>query len=90
MIETQVVQEREGVCGGYPCVGNSRIPVRSLVLAYRALDTFERVRDAFPTLSPEQTRAALDWYIKHPERVDEDIRRNEESLREVAGRTCPA
>ena len=89
MIETQVVQEREGVCGGYPCVGNSRIPVRSLVLAYRALYTFERVVDMFPTLTPDQIRAALDWYIKHPDRVDEDIRRNQETLREVADRPWP-
>ena len=37
MIGADVVRETEGVCGGYPCVGMSRIPVRSLVLAYRQL-----------------------------------------------------
>lgn len=80
MIDTKVVQQTEGVCGGYPRVGNSRIPVRSLILAYRRLDDFEAVVETFPSLSRDEIRAALDWYIRHPERVDEDIRRNDDVL----------
>ena len=83
MIGADVVRETEGVCGGYPCVGLSRIPVRSLVLAYRQLQDFDRVIETFPTLTPEQIRGALDWYILHPARVDEDIVRNDEALAEL-------
>jgi uncharacterized protein (DUF433 family) len=84
MIGADVVRETEGVCGGYPCVGMSRIPVRSLVLAYRGLQDFDRVVETFPTLTPEQIRGALDWYILHPARVDEDIVRNDQALAELA------
>ena len=83
MIGADVVRETAGVCGGYPCVGMSRIPVRSLVLAYRQLQDFDRVVETFPTLTPEQIRGALDWYILHPARVDEDIVRNDEALAEL-------
>ena len=90
MIDTQAVQEREGISGGFPCVGNSRIPVRSLVLAYRELGTFEAVASTFSTLSRDEIRAALDWYIKHPDRVNEDIQRNDEGLRDIASRSWQA
>jgi uncharacterized protein (DUF433 family) len=86
MIGSDVVRETAGVCGGYPRVGNSRIPVRSLVLAYRGLQDFALVVETFPTLTPEEIRSALDWYIVHPMRVDEDIERNEQALRELTGR----
>jgi len=86
MIDTDAVQETEGICGGYPRVGNSRIPVRSLVIAYRNLKDFERVVETFPTLSREAIRSALDWYIWHPERVDADIRRNDQALEDVMRR----
>ncbi len=78
----EYISETEGVCGGYPCVGDTRIPVRVLVNAYRQFDDFERVVNAFPQLSREQIRYALDWYIKHPDRVEEDIRTNREALQE--------
>jgi uncharacterized protein (DUF433 family) len=84
MIGQDVVRETEGVCGGYPCVGNSRIPVRTLVTAYRASSSIDAVIEAFPTLTPEQVRGALAWYAEHPSRVDEDIKRNDEALRELA------
>jgi uncharacterized protein (DUF433 family) len=74
------VRETPGVCGGYPCVGDTRIPVRCLVIAYRQLGTFDEVVACFPTLSRREVRAALDWYIVHPERVNEDIERNAQEI----------
>lgn len=82
-IGSGAVRETEGVCGGYPCVGNSRIPVRSLVLAYRQLQDFALVVDTFPSLTPGEIRDALDWYILHPARVDDDIEREEQALKEL-------
>jgi uncharacterized protein (DUF433 family) len=84
MIGSDVVRETPGVCGGYPCVGNSRIPVSSLVLTYRALGDVNLVMEAYPTLTSEQIRGALAWYLKHPTRVDEDVESNERALRELA------
>jgi uncharacterized protein (DUF433 family) len=85
VIGADVVQEREGVCGGYPCVGNSRIPVRSLVIAYRQTEgNVDLVIETFPTLTPEQICGALAWYADHPSRVDEDIERNDRALSELS------
>jgi uncharacterized protein (DUF433 family) len=84
MIGADVVREREGICGGYPCVGNSRIPVSSLVLTHRALGTMHLVLEAYPSLTPDQIRGALAWYLEHPARVDEDIESNEQALRELS------
>ncbi len=81
-----LIQETPGVSGGYPCIGDTRIPVRSLVLAYRQTHDFDRVLEAFPQLKPEVIRAALDWYILHPTDVDEDIRRNADSMERVLSR----
>jgi len=86
MIDAQVVQETPGVCGGYPHVGNSRIPVRSLVIAQRQSGDFEQIVETFPTLTRAEIRAALDWYVLHPARVDEDIQRNEEALENISRR----
>jgi uncharacterized protein (DUF433 family) len=86
MIGADVVRETEGVCGGYPRVGRSRIPVRSLVLAFRKLQDFSLLVETFPTLTPEEIRGALDWYIVYPARVDEDILRNERALQDLADR----
>jgi uncharacterized protein (DUF433 family) len=84
MIGSSVVRETPGVCGGYPCVGNSRIPVRTLVIAYRETGDVDLVIETFPTLTPDQVRGALAWYAEHPSRVDEDIERNDRALRELS------
>lgn len=84
MIDADVVRETEGICGGYPRVGNSRIPVRCLVVAYRETGDVDLVSETFPTLTPDQVRGALAWYAEHPSRVDEDIERNEQALRELS------
>lgn len=84
MIGSDVVRETPGVCGGYPRVGNSRIPVRTLVIAYRQTRDMDLVIETFPTLTPDQIRGALAWYEEHPSRVDEDIERNDQALRELS------
>ncbi len=56
-----------GVCGGCPCVGNTRIPVRLIVEFYRYLQNLEQIRDV------------LAWYEAHPGRVVEDIEHNARS-----------
>ena len=86
MTKTLFVSEIEGVCGGYPCVGDTRIPVRSVVTAYGQLGDFAQTMDAFPRLTREEIRYALDWYRMHPERVDEDIRRNARTLEDRQSR----
>ena len=70
------VRETPGVCGGYPCVGRTRIPVRMIVELYRDTGDLEQTAAMFPQLTVEQVREALAYYRDFPARVDEDIARN--------------
>ena len=83
MIDLDVVRETVGVCGGYPCVGATRVPVRSLVLAFRQSGGIDDLVEIFPSLTLAQIRDALAWYAEHPMRVDEDIERNDRALHEL-------
>jgi uncharacterized protein (DUF433 family) len=76
------VQETPGVSGGYPCVGNTRIRVSLVVESYHAHQRdIDRTADFFD-LTPDQVRAALEYYEQHRDRVDEDIRRNRRDAKE--------
>jgi uncharacterized protein (DUF433 family) len=85
-----VIRETPGVSGGYPCIGNTRIPVRSIVLVHRKLGTVERTAEAFPQLTAAEVRVALDYYRAHPARVDEDVERNARAWGEITSRPWPA
>lgn len=77
------IRETPGVCGGYPCIGNTRIPVRMVVELYRDTGDLKQVVAMFPQLSQRQVETALAYYQADPVRVDEDIARNARSLAEL-------
>ena len=70
------VSETPGVCGGFPVVTGTRIPVRIVVAAWRELSDFAAIRVMYPQLSEQQIQAVLDYYAAHPARVDEDFARH--------------
>ena len=67
--------ETPGVCGGAPCVGDTRVRVGLVVQAFKETQDIRRTAERFD-LTDEQVRAALDYYETHRERVNGDIRRN--------------
>ena len=78
------VEETPGINGGYPVVAGTRTPISVIVEFYRQADGDEkRVAQSLPHLSLEQVRGVLAYYALHPERVDEDIRTNDEALAEL-------
>ena len=83
------VRETPGVSGGYPCVGNTRIPVRLIVEFTREGVSIERLLKMYPQLTAEQIRGALDYYAACPDRVDEDIAGQEAMWAELRGRPWP-
>ncbi|PZR99574.1 MAG: DUF433 domain-containing protein [Candidatus Nephthysia bennettiae] len=85
--EETMIRETPGVCGGYPCIGNTRIPVRVVVEALRAYGSTDAVAAYFPQLSRAQVDAALAYYADHPARVDEDIESNTRAFAELISRT---
>jgi uncharacterized protein (DUF433 family) len=70
------VAEYPGVCGGYPVIRETRIPVRLVVQYSRDGATFDEFAEMWPTVTAAQIRGALDYYASHPCRVDEDIERH--------------
>jgi len=85
--EEPIIRETPGVCGGYPCIGNTRIPVRVVAEALRIYGSAEAVAEYFPQLSRAQVDAALAYYADHPARVDEDIESNNRAFAELVSRT---
>ncbi|MGI8549549.1 MAG: DUF433 domain-containing protein [Dehalococcoidia bacterium] len=78
------IRETPNVCGGYPCIGNTRIPARALVEVLGIDGSIEAVGEYFPQLSRAEVDAALAYYMEHPSRVDEDIARNHVAWEELA------
>ena len=70
------VAEYPGVCGGYPVIRETRIPVRLVVLFIRDGATVDEIAEMWPTVTSEQIQGALDYYARRPQRVDEDIERH--------------
>lgn len=83
------VEEVPGRCGGYPVVRNTRIPVRVVVSIHRQGRTLADTVGYFSTLAPEQVEGALDYFVRFPERVNEDFQRNKRAWSEHTGRPWP-
>ncbi len=81
-----VVRETPGVCGGYPRVGHTRIPVRLIVELRRAGATGDEILAMYPQLTAAQVQGTLDYYARNPARVDEDIAGNAEAMAALRGR----
>jgi uncharacterized protein (DUF433 family) len=82
-VEQPYVLETPGVCGGYPRVANTRIPVRVIVEFTRMGVDIDGLLAMYPQLTAEQIRGALHYYEQHPGRVDEDIATNALALAEL-------
>lgn len=80
------IKETPGVCGGYPCIGDTRIPVRMIVELFNDTHDFGQTAAMFPQLTHQQVRDALRYYQEHPSRVDEDIARNTRALMHLPAR----
>lgn len=83
MVNQPLVRETPGVCGGYPCIGDTRIPVRMIVELFHDTRNVEHVAAMFPQLTMRQIEDALAYYREFPQRVDEDIERNARTLAEL-------
>ncbi len=83
------VHEVPGVCGGYPVIRNTRIPVWIVVSFHRQGTSVDEIAVMYPHLSKEHIQGALDYYAAHPARVDEDFERNEHAYAKYERRKWP-
>lgn len=47
------------ICGGHPVIKGTRVPLRTILASLAEGDTIEEIVDDFPTLTPEDVRAAI-------------------------------
>jgi uncharacterized protein (DUF433 family) len=71
------VHRTPGVCGGRACIRNTRITVWGLVNSRRLGLEDQQILDSIVPLTPEDLKAAWEYYRGHPAEIDADIRENE-------------
>ena len=78
--EQSYIQKTPNVCGGDACIGYTRIPVWSLLVARRLGKSDSELLEYFVTpLSPADVKAAFAYYEQHPDEIDLEIRLNQEA-----------
>jgi len=78
------VTKAPGVCGGKACIDGTRIRVYNVVFLHKEGAADEKIREAYPDLTPAQIHAALAYYYDNRDEIDADLAADEgwaESLR---------
>jgi uncharacterized protein (DUF433 family) len=73
------VTKTPGVCGGEPCIRNTRHTISGLVEWRRLGLADARILEHHPDLTPADLEVAWDYYAKHSQEIDEAIRENAEA-----------
>ena len=55
-------------------VTGSRVTLQTLVIRFQVGDTLEEIHEGFPSVTPEQIKTIIDWYLDNRFEVDEYIR----------------
>lgn len=82
--DVPLVQQNVGTIRTIRVIG-SRITLDTLVHSFQRGDTLEEIAEGFPTLSLEQIKAVIDWYLTHQREADEYLEEGdaeEERLRQ--------
>ena len=71
------VAKTPGVCGGRARVEGTRIRVYNVVFLHKEGDSDEKIREAYPALTPAQIHAALAYYYDNREEIDAELSEDE-------------
>jgi uncharacterized protein (DUF433 family) len=64
----------EGICGGQPRIGGTRLKVARIALEYERLGwSPDRICDSHQGITLAQVHAALSYYFDHREEIDLEI-----------------
>jgi uncharacterized protein (DUF433 family) len=80
------IEVTPGICGGKPRIAGHRIRVQDIVLWTEEGRSADEIVTDFPQLSLADVYAALAYYHDHRERIDQDIREDEEFFRRLTKR----
>jgi type III restriction enzyme len=72
------IRRTPGVCGDRACVGATRIPVWLLVAFLKDGLTEESLLQSYPQLTPTHLRLVRDYWDRHRDEIDRDIREEED------------
>ncbi|MBI5760758.1 MAG: DUF433 domain-containing protein [Planctomycetales bacterium] len=90
-VETDAVPIRTDSSGTVR-VGQSRVPIDSVVFSYLEGATADEIADQFPSLELADIYATIAYYLRHREQVDEYLRQREveaDKLRQEIERRFP-
>ncbi len=73
------IQKSTGVCGGEPCIRNTRHTVSGLVVWKQQGLTDARILEHHPDLTLADLYAAWDYYVNHRDEIDRAITEDEEA-----------
>ncbi|NLY01472.1 MAG: DUF433 domain-containing protein [Rhodopirellula sp.] len=73
------IQTTPGVCGGEPCIRNTRHTVAGLVQWRRLGLSDDGILSQHPDLSQDDLGVAWEYYDKHVAQVDQAIRDDEDA-----------
>jgi uncharacterized protein (DUF433 family) len=73
------VQKTPGVCGGEPCIRNTRHTVSGLVQWRRLALSDASILERQPDLGQADLEAAWAYYDQHREEIDRSIREDEDA-----------
>jgi uncharacterized protein (DUF433 family) len=73
----QIVRNPQ-ILHGEPTVAGTRVPVRSVVIAWQEYHDIARLCRAYPMLSPADVEEALAFYDAHQDEIDRYIAENED------------
>lgn len=76
------IKKTPGVCGGDACVGNTRIPVWSLVCDRRLGASDAIILESFPDLTAADLVNAWAYADAYPEEIEQTIKENDEIMEE--------
>lgn len=65
-----------GIASGEPIIKETRVPVRAIVLHYKASETLEDILEAYPHVPPAAVFDAISYYLDHQEEIEALIEEN--------------
>ena len=68
-----VIRKTPGVCGAAACIGDSGVPVWTIVTMSEAGTGVAEILAAYPRLTPADCAAALNYALMHRAEIDADI-----------------
>ncbi len=65
-----------GIASGEPIIKGTRVPVRAIVLHYKAGETLDEILEAYPHVPPAGVLDAVSYYLDHQEEIEALIEEN--------------